>query len=207
VRGGAWIRRDAKKGVTMAKLTEVKPAGDTLAVSAAEAETVTMPPLNEITFATSFADLRAQQEAYTAAETATGLVNQFQGLAMNIVNLPGEGKGAKLRALSDEFISLIKDALGEIEAEPEPEAEQPEPQPAEQMEAHESGARMRGEMLARLADARNVLDEIHAWGSYAEAQAKQAEAEPPAAPDAAPIVPQEAAPDMQAAQVEIFGEH
>jgi hypothetical protein len=83
--------------------------------------------------ATTFAMLRASIQTREALEQVVTLTYQFRMLADNIVYGHENDKAAELRALADEYIELVEEALGELsESDSEP--------PSTEIEAVESVA-------------------------------------------------------------------
>lgn len=102
--------------------------------------------------ATTFKDLYAQREAHEAVAELQDTVSQFGMLAQNIIDSPAEDKPASLKALAQEFVTIVHGEVNNI------------------TDQEEAGARMNAAMLGRLSDARKTLDEIHSWGSYSDRQ-------------------------------------
>ena len=64
--------------------------------------------------ATSFADMMAMEEAQEAMAETYKLTDQFSMMASNVMNsLDIAGKGAALKALADEYASLVGEAMAE----------------------------------------------------------------------------------------------
>jgi len=127
-----------------------------------EAETFTMPPMNEMNIMTTFADLYAAQAMYEAVDDARELVGQFDALASNIIDSPLPNKLELIRALASEFVSLLSEKLGSIEPEPE-EPETPEVEtPMESAKMKE--AALPKDIMSKLEGIKSAIDEILSSG-------------------------------------------
>jgi len=159
---GKWPAEESAKEAYYASGTALVPTGSAL----------------------TFADLRAAKNAYEATEDMREIVEQFGVLAQNIIDSQAPDKSALLKALGQEFVTIVQGEVAAMQAEEPASPEEPatpetpeEPTtlelPPEEIEPEEQGARINAKMLTRLSDARKTLDEIIAWGGYAEKPAEE----------------------------------